>query len=135
MKVKNIAISELAQSIKNVNRDRDYKLIFNREPEFKGKWLHFTIRSETSGIPGSRTSASGINMTSASWHAHGYLFDEILKRNPEALINTMVSEIYTEKLHTVGTPYEGGVWIVGNWVDYPIGSNFAPVNASEVSIL
>lgn len=79
MKVKNCTESQIAIALNVVNIKYGYNLIFNRFPEKIGNYVHFTIRSEKSGIPGSRYAPSGQKLISASWHAHGYLFDEILR--------------------------------------------------------
>jgi hypothetical protein len=121
MKVKGILIDQLTSCIENVNSKHGYKLIYNRYPERKGNYLHFTIRSEKSGIPGARTSHSGRNMVSASWHAHGYLFDEILNLNEDAIIKVGNN-------HTID---QNG----GNWIDRNIGSLMNPVKFSQTSIL
>lgn len=120
MKVKGITVNELSEALKTVNKAKGYKLIFNRFPDKTGNFLNFTIKSEKSGISGARISWSGRNMTSASWHAHGFLFDEILKINKEAIIHTG-----TQKITIDG----------GNWIDSNIGSNYQPCMYSETSIL
>lgn len=105
--------------MENVNSEHGYKLILNRD-EMQGKWYHFTIRSEKSGIAGARTSYSGRNMVSASWHAHGFLFDEIFKIEPSAKVVSLGKEITREN---------------GNWQDKNIGSMYNPCYFSETSIL
>lgn len=120
MRVKGITIQQLELCLEQVNQERGYKLIWNRRPVIEGHYIHFTIRSEKSKIPGARTSYNGRNMTSASWHAHGYLFDKIWDINPEAVI------------------YSGGRKMLGksyNWQDYNIGSIMFPKFFSETSIL
>lgn len=126
MKVKNCTIQQLEQALVAVNEDYGYRLGFNREPEFKGKQLHFTIQSKKSGIPGARMSATGRNMKSASWHAHGYLFERILSIAPNAVIQTAHSKIYIDKV--------SGEFI-GNWIDSDIGSMMSPCWFSATSIL
>ena len=120
MKVKGITVKQLNECLQKVNKEHGYKLIYNREPEQKGNYIHFTIRSEKSGIPGARTSWSGRNMVSASWHSHGYLFDNIYDLNPDAII-------------VCGrTRYECKD---DNWQDYNIGSIMQPCYFSGTSIL
>lgn len=120
MRVKGITEADLRIYLHNVNAKHGYKLIFNREPEKRGNYIHFTIRSEKSGIPGARTSWSGRNMVSASWHSHGYLFDEIWEHSPNAII------------------YSGNMKMTNkedNWQDRNIGSMINPVMFSQTSIL
>lgn len=120
MKLKGITIPQLTDCLHSVNNERGYKLIFNRHPEINGAYIHFTIRSERSKIPGARTSWKGTNMISASWHAHGYLFDKIWDINPDATI------------------YSGSLKMTSkrdNWQDTRVGSIFNPVMFSQTSIL
>lgn len=104
-------------ALKRVNQSKGYQLEFNRADQ-SGKWFNFTIKSK-SGIPGSRTSASGRNLACASWHAHGFLFDEIFKIEPEAVIISAGQKITAE---------------FGNWQDKNIGSYY-PCMYSDTSIL
>jgi len=120
MRVKNITQSELSKAINTVNALHGYRIIFNRYPEKIGNYLHFTIRSEKSGIPGARISPSGRNLVSSSWHAHGYLFEELLNINNNAVIITASNRIDSDG---------------GNWEDRNIGSHFQPAYFSELSIL
>lgn len=101
-----------------VNELYGYQLTLNRD-EQKGKYFHFTIKSRKSGIPGSRLSYSGRKLISASWHAHGYLFEQILRLEPDAVI------------YSLGERYEAGFI----WQDKNIGSMMHPVYFSETSIL
>ena len=120
MKVKNITTNQLKTALNMVNIKHGYKLIFNRFPEKKGNFLHFTIKSEESGISGARTSHSGRNLISASWHAHGYLFEEILAIEPTAIIKSLDKTIDING---------------GNWQDSNIGSQMRPMLFSDTSIL
>lgn len=106
-------------ALERVNQKHGYQLTFNRFDR-SGKYINFTIKSKKSGIPGARYSHSGRKLISASWHAHGYLFDEIFKIEPEAIIYSMGEKI--TKNH-------------GNWKDKNIGSVYNPCYFSETSIL
>ena len=88
-------------AIQSVNIKHGYKLTINNESQ-SGKWYSFTIRSEKSGIPGSIMSLSGGKSISASWHSHGYLFDEIFNIDSNAVIISRRNKI------TVNG---------GNWID------------------
>lgn len=122
MRTTNITADQITEALATVNKEHGYELTFNREPERKGKWLHFTIKSARSGIPGSRYSHSGRKLVSASWHAHGYLFEEMIRISPACIIKT--------GLHGSITVDAGG----GNWQDANVGSLFAPAMLSELSI-
>ncbi len=104
-------------ALDRVNKEHGYNLEFKRF-EIKGKYVHFTIKSR-SGIAGARTSATGRNLAAASWHAHGYLFEEILKIEPEAVIYSLDRKIDIDG---------------GNWEDMNVGSMMQPCMMSETSI-
>ena len=124
MKVENLTAEQLDRCIAKLNKVKGYKIEYNRHPERNGNYLHFTIKSEVSKIPGARTSSSGRNLVSASWHAHGYLFDIILTEYPDAVIKSLDSKIYSKNGH-----------VSGNWQDRNIGSIMEPCYFSETSIL
>jgi hypothetical protein len=107
-------------AIDQVNSDHGYQLRIKEDrQEPRSKWqYHFTITSP-SKIPGAKLSHSGRNIAAASWHAHGYLFDEILCIDPGAVIQTFNGAIDSEG---------------GNWIDFNVGSLYAPMMASEGSI-
>ena len=124
MKVKNLTADQLTECLDKLNKTKGYKITFNRYPEKNGNWLHFTIKSGFSKIPGARISSSGRNLVSASWHAHGYLFDIILTEYPDAVIKSLDNEIYSNNSY-----------ITGNWKDWNCGSRMEPCFMSETSIL
>jgi len=119
MRIKGLTEQQLRDALTETNKMHDYDLIFKREPEGKGNYLLFTIRSRISGIRGASISFSGRNSVSASWHAHGHLFDMIIDRYPDAIIITAKSTITKNG---------------GNWIDYNIGSMMCPMFASDCSI-
>lgn len=104
----NVKRQTVIEAIQSVNVKYGYKLRINNESQ-SGKWYNFTIRSEKSGIPGSIMSRSGGKSISASWHAHGYLFDEIFNIDKNAVIISQGNKI------TVNG---------GNWID--IEESFYP---------
>lgn len=108
---------QVIEAIIVVNKKQGYQIELNRD-EQKGKYFNFTLKSRP-GIPGACTSYSGRNLPKASWYAHGYIFDEIFKINPDAIIYSIGRKITIEK---------------GNWKDYQKGSMFNPLYASKLSI-
>jgi hypothetical protein len=110
--------SIVLKAIENVNKERGYQIELNRS-DYKSKWFNFTLKSK-SGVKGSCVSISGRKLACASWHAHGYIFDEIFKLNPKAVIYSLGQKI---------DKYEG------NWKDRNIGSMNNPKYYSETSIL
>ena len=107
---------EVLQAIKLVNEKHGYKIELKRDDQ-TGKWFNFTLKTK-SGIPGARTSWNGRNLPCASWHAHGYLFDEIFRINPKAIIESNRDK-----------------QIAFHWNDRNIGSLMHPIYMSETSIL
>lgn len=107
MKIKGITIQQLESCLDQMNKEYDYNIIWGKLPVMKGNYIHFTIRSAKSKIPGSKYSYSGRYLISASWHAHGYLFDKIYDINPNAII-------YSGRMKMVNRS--------DNWQDYNIGS-------------
>lgn len=115
----NATQQQVEQAIRNVNEKFGYKLEINNSKMLSRNVLQFTIRSEKSGIPGSRHSYSGRKLVSASWHAHGYVMDEIFKLNPDCYISAMGKKL------TKGF----------RWEDSNVGSIMNPVYFSELSIM
>jgi hypothetical protein len=111
--------STVIAAINRVNEAKGYRIRLETDKQDR-KWYHFTIRSAESGIPGSRYSYSGRRLTAASWHAHGFIFDEIFKIEPDAVIKSLKKEITKD---------------YGNWEDIKIGSMVCPMYMSETSIL
>lgn len=122
MKVRNISINEIEQCLSEVNKEQGYQLYFNTLFQ-QGNFVNFTLGSP-SKVPGSRISSSGRNLAKASWHAHGYLFDKILDRNPHAEIRSLSKKIYKNDSGEV----------IGNWEDWNCGSIMQPVYMSETSL-
>lgn len=113
--------SQVLAAIDAVNEKYGYKLqIRNNDKQLSTNHYQFTLRSEKSGIPGSCYSATGRRQVSASWHAHGYFFDELFKINPEAIVWSKNNKITINQ---------------NNWEDFNVGSFVPPVYASKLSIL
>lgn len=107
-------------AIDMVNREKGYQLEIHPECDHqKGKWYNFRLKTR-SKIPGAKVSWQGRNIAAASWHAHGFVFDEILQLNPDAVIKSMNSSITATG---------------GNWEDYNVGSMMQSVMASQCSII
>lgn len=112
----NASIEVLREALENVNDDHRYRLTFNRLEQV-GRQVHFTIKSAP-GIPGARVSASGRNLPCASWHAHGYLFDEIFRLDRSATIwsggkKITISEGNWQDIRIAGPAYPGMQWMSG----------------------
>ena len=61
-------------------------VIWNREPEIKGRRLHFTLRVKSSREAGHRLTCSGRHIPAACWHVHGRFFEEVWSIEPDAII-------------------------------------------------
>ena len=114
-----ISIDQLRQALAATNAKHGYRLIFRSGPDQQGRWTHFTLRSEKSGIRGASVSFRGRNSVAASWHAHGHLIDQILSTWPDATVRTCRA---TYDVNNRG------------WIDYNIGSQFCRLQASEASV-
>jgi len=124
MKAKNITVEQLKHALKTVNKKYGYRLEFNRKPVKPvraNSYIHFTIKSKESGIPGARNSWTGRKLVAASWHAHGYFFDVLMAINPKVKIVVSGNQV----IDISG----------GNWQDRNIGSIMHPCYFSETSIL
>ena len=114
----NATRQDVLNAISSVNEEYSYEIELNRD-EQSGRWFNFTLKSK-SKIPGARVSSSGRNLAKASWHAHGYIFDEIFELNPDCIIYSNGQKITKNE---------------GTWMDKNIGSYFCPCYFSETSIL
>ena len=116
MYAKNTTIGELEQALQKTNEIFDGNVIWNRQPEWKGNQLHFTLRVRNSHNKGARRGVSGKCMISACWHVHGVFFDQLLDLNENVIIRTATAIIDIDD---------------GNWVDQEIGSQVQPLRYSE----
>ena len=118
MKVLNITQKQLEKALELTNKDYDDNLMFNRLEALnqKGTTYRMTIRVKNSSGKGAKIGYTGRKTISACWHAHGDLFDNILKLSPEAKIRTAGLDIDING---------------GNWIDKNIGSIINPMYFSE----
>lgn len=87
--------------------------------KYQGKRLQFTLTVHDSHGLGSRHSHTGRRIAAACWHAHGYLFEQLFKINPDAWVQ--VSLHGNQRITIDG----------GNWQDRNIGSVAQPMLYSE----
>lgn len=113
----NGTLKQLEQALMEVNKKYEGNIIWKREPERKGKELHFTLRVKNSRGPGAKISINGRHLISACWHVHGNFFDELLEQDPTIYIKAMRRKITSNE---------------GNWVDWKEGSLYNPIYASEL---
>ena len=107
----NVTIDDLLAALDAINTRYDGNLVFRYWPVATGRRLRFTITVENPKGPGGRH-----GVKAACWHAHGDLFDAILARCPDAVIDSAGRKITVDG---------------GNWVDWNVGSRVAPMMYSE----
>ena len=98
------------------NEKYEGNLCWNRDPERKGKRIHFTLRVKDSKGAGHRRSFTGKRMPSACWHVHGDFFDAVWQLQSDAVI-------WAGELRMEGPS--------DNWQDRNIGSQVQPLYFSE----
>lgn len=116
----NVTAEDLDKALATINAEKyGGNICFKRGPEPRGNALSFTITvNDSSGAGAKYNQVSGRRVAAACWHAHGDLFDEIIRRVPEARIKTAISTVTAEG---------------GNWVDVPAtGPYYGPIYASEM---
>ncbi len=96
MKIKGITKQQLTAAVVTAGIEfYDDNLMFNREPEQQGQWLHFTLRVKDSHKPGAGRSSSyhnrGHRQVSACWHAHRDVMRAIFRTAPDALLVTALA--------------------------------------------
>jgi len=116
MLIKNCKIKEVEEALKRTNKKFNNNVIFNRNPEYYGKYIRCTLKVKNSRGKGAKLGYSGRRTISACWHVHGELFESLLNINPEAVIISA-----GHKIDIYG----------GNWQDWNIGSVIGPMNYSE----
>lgn len=122
MKAQNVTRQNLIDAMAIINRTYGNNITWKRDPEpanRAGTSYDFTITVKDSSGPGARRSDTGRKIAAACWHAHGDLFDAILKIAPDAIIKT--NGMGGNTISAAG----------GNWEDRNIGSLYRPLYASE----
>ena len=85
--------------------------------EYKGKYLHFTLRPVNSSKRGAKYNIqSDRRVYACCWHVHGDLFDIILRKCPDVVIHSRGTQISTQE---------------DNWQDFNVGTIMNPMYASE----
>lgn len=93
MKVQNVSAARLRGIVERISTEQyDGHLMFNREPEQRGKWLHFTLRTVTGHSPGARRTHQGRRLAKACWHAHRDVMARLFDVYPCAVLHTMLAE-------------------------------------------
>ena len=93
MKLLNVTAYQLRMIVKVVSDDLyDGEILFEREPELKGKWLHFTLRTVSGKSPGARRSHTGRRLAKACWHVHRDMMRLLFDAFPDAELHTMLAQ-------------------------------------------
>jgi hypothetical protein len=111
------SLDTICKAMNRINKRYKNNVMFNRL-DVVGKRIHFTLRVRSSKGLGARRSHSGRRLACACWHAHGHLFEAILKYDPSAKI---MSQGVKTTITVLG----------GNWVDKNIGSMVQPIMFSQ----
>ena len=136
MQARNVSFQEMNQALEIVNKKYDGNIEFKRL-EWRGKKIIFTLKvKDNKGlgtalnvmyklkeIRGDNLRGQPKHSGSASWYAHGYFYEELLKISPKAVINS------TLKGKSVSIDINGG-----NWQNPVLGSPYYGwVNMSELA--
>ena len=111
-------IQQLNEALSYIN-DKHFKgnVIYNREPEQNGRYVHFTLRVKDSSGPGARRGFHNRRkLVSACWHVHGELFEYLFTH-----FDNIVIVAGDKKMRD---NYD-------NWQDWNIGSVYQPMYYSE----
>lgn len=89
MRIKGISEQRLRFAVESVSSlQYDGNIVFKREPDKKGNFLHFTLTVLDSAGPGGRRSHTGRRVAAACWHAHRDIMQAIFQLEPDALLIT-----------------------------------------------
>ena len=113
----NATMQELNLALIEVNKRFDNNIKFKSLEGVNRKRNTFTLTVYDSKKPGGRMGQHGKHIVAACWHVHGYLFEALLKINPEIYIISGGSM----RIDKTG----------GNWQDRNIGSNYQPLMYSD----
>lgn len=126
MQISNVTMEDMSQALKELNLKYDGNIEYKRL-EHKGHKIIFTLKvKDNKGlgaatnltyklneINGKSNKGQPKHSGSASWFVHGYFYEEILKINSKAVINS------TLKGKPITIDKDGG-----NWQDVALGSDF-----------
>ena len=92
MKIQGLTTCDLYNIVTRVSSESyDLGVIFAREPEWRGRWLHFTLRTVNGSSQGARRTNSGRKLAKACWHAHRDVMRAIFDAFPDAELVTMLA--------------------------------------------
>lgn len=117
MIIKNANAEQICQALEVINETYNKNICFNNFKR-EGQRYRITLRVRNSRLAGARRSGTGRRTVSACWHVHGDFFDQLLKINPNAIIN-LSSGLKINKDH-------------GNWIDIELGSIYNRVYMSDL---
>lgn len=115
MYFKNASMQDLETALNEINKKYDGNVTFKRL-DWRGKQIIATLRVKNSHGKGAKIGYTDRHTIAACWHAHGDFFDALLKINPNIIIESMNRKIFVNTNDN----------IVGNWVDWNVGSKVFP---------
>ena len=129
MLLKGLTIEELNECLNYINQTHyDGNIEYNNYPDWKGKFINFTIKVKDSKGAGHRlghqktSSGNRRRLACACWHVHRDLMIEIFRRKPDAVLKSALAT-YNGK-EDFESSFEGTYY-------RNIGSNFDPMYAGE----
>lgn len=93
MQLWNVPASIVNAIVVRVSQDRYAgNVIFNRDPEPRGRAVCFTLRTKSAFGPGARRASRGRHLVSACWHVHLDVMQAIFNHTPEARLKTALAD-------------------------------------------
>lgn len=126
MIIRNVTEKDLEKALEILNQKYDNNITWNSFKQLSSKSFRVTLRVKDYKKAGHRIAYwAYVNgkikrLPYACWHVHGDFFDILLDIKPDAIIYTSGRYIYKENGK-----------VVGNWVDWNIGSIMYPFYYSE----
>lgn len=93
MQAWNVTEQQLRRAMDVVNEKYGHNVMWNREPEYAGRSMRFTIRVKSGHGPGAKRSAgSGRRTASACWHLHRDFMVALFDQAPDARLKTALAD-------------------------------------------
>jgi hypothetical protein len=126
MIISHVTEKDLKEALERINQKYENNITFSNFLQIGKNRYNVTLRVKDSKKAGHRISYSAYiqgktrRLPYACWHVHGDFFDTLLDINPNAVVYAVNRKIYKK-----------GNEVIGNWVDWNIGSIIYPLYYSE----
>ena len=98
MKLKGLTIDQLSTLVARISRDQySENIIFKRDPDQVGNFLHFTLTVINSAGPGAKRSPRGRRIAALCWHGHRDIMRAIFNAFPDSLLITALARYEGQK--------------------------------------